>query len=81
MKKAVEIQLESQAFVCTVGRVTPEEFDEFFGSPELIEGFRKFCEEDLKKRIETEIDSKAVVKTKVFIREIEVEDGEEPVGE
>ncbi|MBQ7826955.1 MAG: hypothetical protein IJ386_01670 [Clostridia bacterium] len=81
MKKAVEIQAESQAFVCTVGRVTPEKFDEFYGSPELIEGFRKFCEEYLKKRIEAEEDSKAVVKSKVFVREIEVEDGEELVGE
>lgn len=81
MKKAVEIQAESQAFVCMIGRVTPEEFDEFYGSPELIEGFRKLCEGYLKMKIETGKDSKAVVKTKVFVREIEVEDGEEPVGE
>lgn len=77
MKKAVEIQVESQAFVSMIGRVTPETFEKAFGSPELIEGFREFHDKDLKERIESDENTKAVVKTKVFIREIEVEDGEE----
>jgi hypothetical protein len=81
VKKAVEIQVESQAFVCMVGRVNPETFEKCFGSPELIEGFREFHDKELKERIEGDNNTKAVVKTKVFIREIEVEDGEELMGE
>lgn len=77
MKKAVEIQLESQAFVSMIGRMTPETFEKYYGSPELIEGFREFHDKDLKERIESDENAKAVIKTKVIIREIEVEDGEE----
>ena len=79
MKKAVEIQLESQAFVSMIGRVTPETYEKCFGSPEMIEWFREFHDKDLKERIESVENTKAVIKTKVFIREIEVEDGEELV--
>lgn len=77
MKKAVEIQLESQAFVSMIVRVTPETYEKAFGSPEMMEGFREFHDKELKERIERDNNAKAVIKTKVFIREIEVEDGEE----
>lgn len=50
-------------------------------TPELIEEYRIYHDKNLKMRIETEKVLKAVVKSKVFVREIEVEDGEELVGE